>query len=59
MIILNGHIIINPIFVVANSLHWESAIIVTEDYPPSQDKKIFNKGDQIVKVMSTHAPAIN
>jgi hypothetical protein len=37
---------------VANSLQWESAIIVTEDFPPNpdKDKVLFMKGDQILKV---------
>lgn len=36
---------------VANSLEWESAIIVTEDYPPSPDApKIFYRGDRICQV---------
>ena len=36
------------IFIVANSLEWETAIVVSEDYPPSQDSKIFYKGDKMV-----------
>ena len=35
---------------VANSLEWEAAIVVSEDYPPSQESKIFYKGDKIVQV---------
>ena len=38
------------IIIVANSLEWEAAIVVSEDYPPSQDSTIFYKGDKIVQV---------
>ena len=37
-------------FSVANALDWESVFLVNSDFS-SGDKKIFHKGDQIVKVI--------